>query len=159
MSHTWLLLFLLLGYGCRGLPSVEQVGGVAELLSRDKHEDYEACTYSFEHAIRDDPGLVKTHNDWDIMFGNGGDVFAVTMVADDRSRLVDLGPMEWSDLATQKITAPEPHPSPAREPSLPVLAGHVYLVRTVDDDTDATTLLRVETLDPGQRVKFTWRPL
>ncbi len=131
---------------------------VGELLSRRKYDDYDACTYSFEHGVQLDPDRSITRNDWDIQFGNGGDVFDVTMVTDDRSRIVDLGPSTWADLDFGPHDVPVPHAEPDREPTVAVRVGHIYVVRTVDGETDITTLLRVESLVPGDRVTFTWKP-
>jgi len=130
-----------------------------ELLSREKYEDYQTATYSFEHGVRDDPDLSITNNDWDLQFGNGGDEFSVTMVTDDRSRLVDLGRYTWDELEHVVIPVPEPHAEPTREPDLPVIPGHVYVVHTADRETDLVALVRVESLVPGDRVRFTWRLL
>lgn len=131
---------------------------VAELLSRRTHDDYEKATFSFEHGVRDDPDRSITRNDWDLQFGNGGDRFSVTMVTDDRSRLVDLGPLTWGEIDDAQLAIPEPHPDPEiDEPSRRVVVGHVYLVRTVDRETDLVALLRVESLIPDDRVTFSWR--
>jgi len=131
-----------------------------ELLSRSKYGDYEKATYSFEHGLRDDPDLSITRNDWDLQFGNGGDVFSVTMVTDDRSRIVDLGPATWDELDRMLLPRLAPHADPEeREPDVAVVAGHVYLVRTVDSGTDQTAVLLVEELVPGDKVRFTWRRL
>lgn len=130
-----------------------------ELLSRQKYSNYGKATFSFEYGLRDDPSLTVTHNDWDIEFGNGGDFFSVTMVTDDRSRIADLGASTWTDLKISSDSIPHPYPAPAREPSVAVIEGHIYVIRTVDRDSDLTTLLRVESLIPGDRVTFTWKPL
>ena len=130
----------------------------AELLARSRYDDYDKATYSFEYALRDDPGRTITHNDWDIEFGNGADTFQVTMVTDDRSRIADLGPQTWAQLDRLELPRLAPHANAdEREPDMPVVVGHAYLVHTVDRDTDLTAVLRVEELVPGDRVRFTWR--
>lgn len=138
--------------GCAS-PAVQR----GELLSRTRHGSYDTATYSFEHALRDDPDHRITRNDWDLEFGNGADVFNVTMVTDDRSRIVDLGSYTWADLEDVAAPIPEAHPEPTREAPVAVIPGHVYVVHTVDSDTDLVALVRVETLVPGDRVTFTWR--
>ena len=127
------------------------------LLSRSTHGDYEKATFSFEHGVRDDADLSLTRNDWDIQFGNGGDRFTVTMVADDRSRITDLGSMPWPAMALRRLPDLPAHPAPAREPPVAVIPGHVYLVHIVDRNTDLYALLRVESLVPGDRVDVSWR--
>src|SRR5262249_4828566 len=69
------------------------------LLSRRKYDDYEKATFSFVHGVRDDPGLKITHNVRDLLFGNGdADAFDVTMTADSRTRIKNLGKLSWSEL-------------------------------------------------------------
>lgn len=129
----------------------------AELWSRGNYDDYEKATFSFEHGLRDDPGNAITRNDWDLLFGNNGDVFSVTMVTDDRSRLVDLGPLTWEEFGKMTVDIPEPHAVPTREPDLAVVVGHIYIVRTRDRNSDLTTAVRVESHIPNDRVTITWR--
>lgn len=150
--NLWILPLAALCMAC-GKPS----DSTAELWSRAKYNDYEKATFSFEHGLRDDPGNAITRNDWDIEFGNGDDVFGVTMVTDDRSRLKDLGPLTWEEFDKMKVDIPEPYAEPTRETNLPVIVGHMYIVRTVDSDSDLTTAVHVESLIPGDRVTFTWR--
>jgi len=127
------------------------------LLSRGRYHDFDLCTYSFEHGLHRDPDRSVTRNDWDLAFGNGGDLLQVSMTAGDRSRLVDLGARRWEDLDVAALPAPVPHVTPTREPALPARPGHVYLVRTADSDSDLLTALRIELLAPGERVAFTWK--
>ncbi len=124
------------------------------LLSRGKYKDYEKATFSFQHGLRDDPQNV-TRNDWDLLFGNGGDVFDVTMVTDDRSRIRDLGAIDMESLETiPKLPAYE---EPKREKSVPAVVGHVYMVHTKDSDSDLYALFRVEWLEPGDSCVIRWK--
>ena len=129
--------------------------GRITLLARQKHHDYEKATFSFEHGIRDDPGLKLTLNDWDLQFGNGGDALDVTMVTDDRSRIKDLGAMRWSDV--RKVPELPAHPVPTREPGVPAIVGHMYLVHTRDSNSDFYALFRVEELIHGDSCTITWK--
>lgn len=130
--------------------------GEATLFSRAVHRDYQKATFSFEFGLRDDPTYLHA-NDWDLQYGNGGDHFHVTMVADDRSRIVDLGKMDWEQLDTTRLAKLPPHPQPRRE-FIPTALGHVYMVHTVDRNTDLYALFRVEAVDPPTGTcDITWR--
>lgn len=130
---------------------------MGRLYSRAEFGDYEKATYSFEWGVRDDPTLEITHNDWDLQFGNGGDFFSVNMVTDDRSRLVDLGPMTWRESEEFKFEIPEPLEPGDREARCRVVEGHMYLIRTFDGNSDLAALLRVELLAPETTVDFSWK--
>src|SRR5258706_13340561 len=57
---------------------------------------YGKSAFSFQFGVRSDAGTRKTHNDWELEYGglnwNGDtDWFNVGMVADDSSRIKDLG--------------------------------------------------------------------
>ena len=131
----------------------------AVLLSRSKHNDTDKATFSFEYGVRDGPSQPATRNDWDIEFGNGGDLFAVTLVTDDCSRILDLGKMRWREVRLENLPGLPAHSSPAREPQVPAVQGHVYLVHTKDRDTDSYALFRVESLTAGDRCRISWRVL
>ncbi len=128
---------------------------VAALLSRafatqlGLENPYAAATFSFEHATRDDAKL--TVNDWDVQFGNGGDLLSVNMVVDDRSRIFDLGVADFA-------TAPAPDAPLVSGGDKPVdaRAGHVYVVHTVDRDTDLWTRFRILELEKGRWIVFEW---
>jgi hypothetical protein len=157
MVHKFTLIFALLATACAAPQLDVSVVERGELLARSKYQDYEAATFSFEHGVRDDPGLALTRNDWDLQFGNGGDNFTVNMVTDDRSRLLDLGEMGWDQLRKSDIATPDPLAEGQPDEKLPVIENHIYLIRTVDRETDLTALARVERLTPGDRVEFTWK--
>jgi len=130
--------------------------GEATLFSRMVHRDYEKATFSFEFGVRDDP-TCRHANDWDLQYGNGGDHFHVTMVSDDRSRIVDLGKLDWGQLEATRLERLPPHPQPRRE-FVPTVSGHIYLVHTVDRNSDLYALFRVEAVarQPGT-CDITWR--
>ena len=68
-----------------------------------------------------------------------------------------LGPVDWDAISLQALSIPQPHRDPTiDEPALPAVVGHMYLVRTVDDDTDLVALFRVTALMPEDRVAFEW---
>jgi hypothetical protein len=129
--------------------------GYATLLSRKKYNDYAKACFSFEFGGNGEEVQKLARNDWDLQFGNGGDVFHVTMVTDDRSRIADLGELNWDD----KFEVPvlPAHQTPTREPNVKAAVNHVYLVHTTDSDTDFYALFRVESLEAGDYVKISWK--
>lgn len=132
--------------------------GKATLFARMVHRDYEKATFSFEFEVRDDPTF-KYANDWDLQYGNGGDHFHVTMVSDDRSRIIDLGKMDWEQLDTTQLQKLPPHPMPRRD-FVPSTEGHIYMVHTVDRNSDLYALFRVEAIQRQQGTcDITWRRL
>lgn len=153
---------------------------VVTLFSRQRyrHEDegYGRAAFSFEHGVRSDVGLQITRNDYDVLYGNislGGDSdwFSVSMVSDDRSRIRDLGEMNWSDAHTVPIlpATEKPHEGcrmPAAGESVEessngqvtrAILGHMYLVHTKDRDTDLYAMFRVEELAPSDWCVISWR--
>ena len=132
-------------------PSGELALGRATLLSRSKHNDYETATFSFEHGIRDDVDLRVSRNDWELQYGNGGDWFDVRMITDDQSTIRDLGVfVSWSSLPTTTQDLGEDGQR------APVQPGHVYLVHTLDSDSDHTSVFRVAEFVAGDRVTIEW---
>jgi hypothetical protein len=127
--------------------------GTVTLLSRQKYNDYEKATFSFEHGIRDDPGLRRTRNDWELEYGNGGDTFSVLMVTDDRSVIVDLGATGLADIAALPAF-------PAHKPNVTTRAdaieGHAYAVRTRDTESDHVSVFRVVKLVPLDQCTIEW---
>ena len=134
-------------------PHGKLTSGTVTLLSRAKYNDYEKATFSFEHGIRDDPGLHRTRNDWELEFGNGGDSFNVLMVNDDRSVIVDLGAKGLDDIT-------ELPAFPAWKANVTTRAGavegHAYAVHTRDGDSDSFSLFRVAKLVPGDQCTIEW---
>lgn len=143
-------------------------GGTVTLESRrvDKTsgaDNYVNATYSFEKGTNGEKGLKLTRNDWDIEFFtlwrvDGSivqDVFDVTMVVDDRSRLKDLGQLEWTD--DLKIPALPAYEKPTREKYVDAVVGHIYLVHTADSDSDLYTLFRLDEMKSGQSATITWK--
>lgn len=120
-------------------------------------DNYVNATYSFEFGINGEGAVPLTRNDWDIEFGNSPDrdVFDVTMVADDCSRMLDLGPLNWTD--SFQVPVVPPYPVPTRDPSVAAVVGHMYVVHTKDTETDLYTLFRVEALDSKKSVTISWK--
>lgn len=121
------------------------------------HDNYVDAAFSFEHGMNGEGALRLTRNDWDILFGNSPDLdtFAVTMVVDDRSRIQDMGALDWGDAF--QVPVIRAHPVPTREPDVKAVVGHMYVVHTKDTETDLYALLRVEALEPGKSVTISWK--
>ena len=121
------------------------------------HDTYVDAAFSFEHGVNGEGALPLTLNDWDVLFGNRPDLdtFSVTMVVDDRSRIQDMGALNWGD--TFQVPVITAHPVPANEPDVTAVVGHMYVVHTRDTGTDLYALFRVEALDPGKSVTITWK--
>jgi hypothetical protein len=121
------------------------------------YDNYVEAAFSFEHGINGKDSLKVTRNDWDLLFGNSPtpDAFDVTTVADDCSRIKDLGELSWSD--SFEVPVLLAHPAPTREPSVKAVLDHMYVVHTKDRETDLYALFRVESLTPGKSVTISWK--
>jgi hypothetical protein len=130
------------------VPDAEKVQEV--LLSRGRFNDYELCTFPFRHGTRDDPGSRLTRNNWDLQFGNGGDVLHVCMVTDDESTITDLGESTWQALAKREAVK--------EDTSSRVHADHkhAYLVHTKDTDGEYYSFVRVAAIQPGVACLIEW---
>jgi len=147
---------------------------MATLLARrivGDHDNYADAAYSFKYGINGQAGLGYTHNRYDLLFGNAPDrdIFDVTMIVSDCSRIKDLGEHNWSD--NVKLPELSAFDKPAREDSIPAVQGHMYLVHTkqweqewdrekttyVKMFTDYYTLFRVESLESLVSVTISWR--
>jgi hypothetical protein len=120
------------------------------LFSRQRHDDYEVATFSFEHGRRDDPENRITHNDWDLQFGNGADRFHVRMVTDDVSQIGVVPATDWHSLT------PDVLDGLLLDAEVGVREGEFYAVRTCDTETDLVALFRVARLLPGDACLIEW---
>ena len=126
-------------------------------------DNYVNAGFSFEKNTNGELGKKITRNDWDILFStirnfDGSvhkNIFDVTTVVDDRSRLADLGKLEWTD--DFRIPALPAFEKPARERSAEAIVGHIYLVHTVDSDSDLYALFRVDEMESGESATITWK--
>lgn len=115
--------------GCgaeRAIPST----GEATLAPHTNDQNYLGSVVSFEWATTTDSGQVR--NDWDLSLEPstsqpGALVFRVDTVTDDRSCIEDEGQIEIVKVPAQVKGCGD---------LVPVVEGHVYLVHTVDSDTD-----------------------
>lgn len=140
--------------------------GVLQTRHRDDvagTDNYEYATFSFLAGANGPDAQKLVRNDWDIQFsarttaGKKTDYFHVTMVVDDRSRIVDLGKLEWSDdFALPDLPA---YDKPTREEPVEATIGHIYYVHTADRNSDHYALFRVEEMNSGVNVSITWKLL
>lgn len=115
------------------------------------------ASFSFEFGGNGLEVQKLCRNDWDIIFGNSPlpDAFDVSTIVDDRSRIRDLGRLNWDDkFEIPRLSAYE---EPEREPSVKAVEGHLYLVHTRDTNSDLYALFRVERLEPGKSVDISWK--
>ncbi len=115
--------------------------------------------------------IEQTRNDWDLVFGNDRDEtfdrFSVNTVTDDRSFIVDLGELQLRDAPVEvdptKVPpqddlgfGPLPPDDVRRRDAVHVVEGHVYWVRTVDDDSRLVTLVGVQKHELNRSVTLVW---
>lgn len=143
---------------------------------KDKSQGYGKSAFSFNHGLRSDSGPRITGNNYELLYGSicwnrDCDWFSVTMVADDHSRIKDLGELKWSDPFEVPDVPPNPEWRqgirwPAKNETLEqsskgqvtkVVAGHIYVLRSKDSQSDLYTLFRVEKLVPNDQVTISWK--
>ena len=129
----------------------------------DGKDNYAEATFSFEKGVNGEANQKLTRNDWDLLFFASRkkdgyvvkNLFGVTMIADDCSRIKDLGELNWTDnFEISKLPAYE---KPTREAEVEAIAGHIYLVHTKDSETDLYALFRVEELKSGESATISWK--
>jgi len=138
----------------------EIIPQIATLVARrtvDGYDNYDLAAFSFKYGGNGPITRGLTRNNWDLLFGNAPDrdIFDVTMVTDDRSRIRDLGAHTWEDTFT--VPNLDAYRRPTREASVNVVVGHMYLVHSKDRDSDHYALFRVEALQPLQSVTISWK--
>jgi hypothetical protein len=138
----------------------EIIPQTATLVARrtyDGYDNYDLAAFSFKFGGNGPITRGLTRNNWDLLFGNAPDrdIFDVTMVTDDRSRIRDLGAYKWDDTFT--VPNLDAYRKPTRESSVNVVEGHMYLVHSKDRDSDHYALFRVEALQPLQSVTISWK--
>jgi hypothetical protein len=143
---------------------------------RDKFEGLGKSAFSFRHDVRSDVGQQITRNNYELMYGNiswneDSDWFQVTMATDDRSRIKDLGELNWPEVFDVPYLSASAEPQKGtRFPSKTetfeessngqvskVVAGHMYVVHSKDSDSDFYTLFRVDKLVPSDEVTISWK--
>jgi RNA polymerase sigma-70 factor, ECF subfamily len=112
---------------------------------------YHASTYSFQFALRDDPGNAVTRNHWELLFQMGR--LYSSGVAGSRSRIwllpdgVDASMIRSNTLGDAQRRRFEPK------------AGANYLVHVLRSETDKWIFLKVLEHRAGESLIFAWRNL
>lgn len=157
-----------------------QQPGTVTLYSRTKYKErdggYGRSAFSFKQGLRSDEDAKVTRNNFDLLYGNmdlagDADWFQVTMVTDDRSRIKDLGELEWFNIFDVPIleAAPEPHKGMVMDfksknfaessdwQVAKVKVGHIYVVHSKDTISEGYALFRVDELVPNDKVSISWK--
>ena len=160
LTYLFLILFVLGNGSLITAQSPSEEIKTGKLLRRgveNEVDNYIYATFSFKYGGNGPEVQKLCRNNWDILFGNSvlDDGFDVTMVVDDRSRIKDLGRLNWE----HKFEIPRlpAYEEPEREPSVKAIVGHMYLVHTVDRDNNHYALFRVERLVSTESVEITWK--
>lgn len=134
-----------------------KTGKLVKRKSENGVDNYIYAAYSFKFGGNGPEVEKLCRNNWDVLFGNGGmnDALDVTMVVDDRSRIKDLGKYAWTD--NFHIPRMSAYEEPEREPSVPAMLGHIYLVHTRDTDSDYYALFRVDRLVSEESIEISWK--
>jgi len=123
---------------------------VAALLGRshasrlDLPDDWVASTFSFEFDTRDDRELVR--NDWDIAFGNGDPEFDVFGL----SSIWDLGAVAFDTVVVEDGHSIE------RADEVAAIKDHVYVIHSLDSNTDFWAKMQIIDQNRGEWVIFRW---
>jgi hypothetical protein len=189
IKSATVLLFMLLSYAAF-LSPVQTLGQDSNtkpqtitLVARtktDNYDNYTKAAFSFRYGINGDDAVKITRNDWDLLYGNislngDKDWFTVTLVTDDRSRIRELGELDWSydikipilpacpeeDKSCAAVTFPSASSgkmlTDVNENVAKAIVGHMYLVHTKDRASDFYTLFRVEELKPSESCTISWK--
>ena len=124
------------------------------LRACERYDAYVPATCSFEHATVDD--VRTTRNDWDLLLRGRRSpyTFDVCTVTDDRSGILDLGPVPLESVRLGPRLERE-----VGEERAGVHVGHSYLIHTRDRGTDLSTRIRVIDLDPEGICTIAWEIL
>jgi hypothetical protein len=125
--------------------------------TKDGVDNYIYAAFSFRFGSNGEEGLKLTRNNWDVLFGNSSitDAFSVTMIVDDRSRIIDLGKGDWSNVPV--IPFLPCYDTPTREKDVPAIVGNMYLVHSCDTNNDHEAIFRVEELNSKKNVTISWK--
>jgi len=111
---------------------------------------YAAATFSFQFDTRDD--VAQARNDWSIQL-TGSDRLDIRMVTDDRS-------FAWRIPSGRVDQLPVPDQmGPGAEGFERLRRKDLFLIHTLDSETDRWDLLRVLELKRGKWLVFEWLPL
>lgn len=146
----------------------------------DNDDNYTKAAFNFRLGVNDDGAVSNPRNEWDLLYGNislngDKDWFTVAFGRGDRSRIKELGEVNWTDnieIPVLPACAEEDDsctkvifPSRSSGRSITDVNAHVaraamgrmYLVHRKNRDADFYALFRVEALEPGERCTISWK--
>jgi len=137
-----------------GLPQ-----GTVTLKALSYHDDLGAASLSLTHGVTGDSDRVG--RDWELTFGIDDnpdlDVFAVRHTPDDLSFIVDLGPIDLGAVPTEIDVDSFGLGLWGDHDHVPVVAGHMYAVRTLDADSRSYGVVQVLAHRLNRSVVLRWQ--
>lgn len=149
----------------------------ATLFSQIAHDDYDRASFSFELGATGDKKLPERRAHYDLRYGgvrvDEYDHWFDFGRAGTRSQLKDLGAMNWADVYHVPVlfASAVPHDgstaykydggklveiSPANL-NVKAFAGHMYVLRVKDEESDFYVMFRVESLEPKGECTISWK--
>jgi len=184
-------VFMFLVFGFPTIVSVGQTLGqdsdtnrqIISLMARKKTGDYDNYTnaaFNFRLGVNGNDAVRNPRNEWDLLYGsislNGDrDWFTVAFGRGDRSRIKELGELNWTDhieIPVLPACSEEDDsctrvmfPSRSSGKSFTEVNAHVaraaigrmYLVHKKNRDADFYALFRVEALEPNETCRISWK--
>jgi hypothetical protein len=150
----------------------------ATLLSQIAHKDFSKANFNFQLGLRGDSVSPSTKNIYDLRYGGlsydgDNDWLDVPIAHGSRSKIIDMGALNWSDVFDVPILYPNPEPYDGARTdsfgngrlvrSLPentmvkAIVGDMYLLHTKDNGRDLYVMFRVESLKVGDEVTISWK--
>jgi hypothetical protein len=145
-------------------------------LNRPYYE-FAKAIFNFRLGVRGDSNPPSARSVHDVRYGglsyDSEDRFDVPIYPGTRSKIIDLGALNWADVFDVPILYANPEPYDGMRSdsfdngklvrSLPentmvkVVVGHMYLLHTKDKERDLYVMFRVESLKTGDEVTITWK--
>ena len=141
----------------QGFDSAPKFVTLEKRQTKDGFDNYVNAAFSFKFGINGEEGRKLTRNNWDMLFGNSPttDAFSVTMIVDDRSRIIDLGKGDWNNVPVTPFLPC--YDTPTREKDVPAVVGNMYIVHSCDTNDDHEAVFRVEELNSRKNVTISWK--
>jgi hypothetical protein len=148
------------------------------LLSHITHNNYGKANFDSSLGLRGDSISPSARKFYDVRYGGmsydgDNDWFDVPIAHGSRSKIRDMGILNWADVFDVPILYVNPEPyhgvrtdsfgngklisSLPEDTMVKVIVGHMYLVHTKNNARDLYVMFRVESLKAGDEVKMTWK--
>jgi hypothetical protein len=118
----------------------------AAALDRNKADT--ASTFGFESGTRDD--MDKSRNDWDFMYGSGRTRIDIRTISDDAGFIWNLGVVDFENLPEDVLKTAQ------SKEETEALLNHVYIIHTVDSDSDLWSKMKILEIDSMKWMIFQW---